>query len=75
LVWKDLGLNFKRYEFWKMEINFWKIWKSCSATGMASLCYWASDWALCRVGLKHAHGGPDRLWPIMLQRDLGIKTE
>jgi hypothetical protein len=47
LVWRDLDLNFKRFEFWKIEMDFWKMEKNFWLTGLVAWCASARPmWAL-----------------------------
>jgi hypothetical protein len=41
LVWKDLGLKIKRYEFWKLEL----------ISGKMEWLFWLLGWLLLLTGL------------------------
>jgi hypothetical protein len=49
LVWNDLNLNFKIYEFWEVENGFWKIVKAYLDVGSVSCADWAGIWTLSWV--------------------------
>jgi hypothetical protein len=50
LVWEDLDLEFKRYEFWKLKWISGKMEKAFLQTGLISLHYWANGWVLSLGG-------------------------